>query len=293
MPDSDILRPGWRAGRRQADGLSLHVVEAGPETGPLLILLHGFPEFWWAWRHQITPLAEAGFHVVVPDLRGYNLSDAPRGIASYHLDLLVADVLALADSFGADRFDLVGHDWGGVIAWATAARHPGRIGRLVILDAPNPDLLGRALRHPTQALRSSYAALFQLPLLPEAMLRPLGFAGLRAMMRGSARPDTFRLGELDRYATAWGQPGRLSAMLNYYRALRRRRRPAEPARIRPPTLVLWGERDAALERHVARDAVGLCESGRLLVIPGTTHWLHLEEPERVTAEIGGFLKGGS
>ena len=293
MSDSGLLAPGWRPGRRQVNGLSLHVVEAGPETGPLLVLLHGFPEFWWAWRHQITPLAEAGFHVVVPDLRGYNLSDAPRGIATYHLELLVADVLALADSFGADRFDLVGHDWGGVIAWATAARHPGRIGRLVILDAPNPDLLGRALRHPTQALRSSYAALFQLPLLPEAMLRPLGFAGLRAMMRGSARPDTFRPGDLDRYATAWGQPGRLSAMLNYYRALRRRRRPAEPARIRPPTLVLWGERDAALERHVARDAVGLCDSGRLLVIPGTTHWLHLEEPERVTAEIGGFLKGGS
>ena len=200
---------------------------------------------------------------------------------------------ALADSFGADRFDLVGHDWGGVIAWATAARHPGRIGRLVVLDAPNPDLLGRALRHPTQALRSSYAALFQLPLLPEALLSPLGFAGLRAMMRGSARSDTFRPGDLDRYATAWARPGRLGAMLNYYRSLRRCRRPAEPARIRPPTLVLWGERDAALERHVARDAVGLCDDGRLLVLPGTTHWLHLEEPGRVTAEILGFLKGSS
>ena len=293
MSDSELLAPGWRSGSRQVNGLSLHVVEAGPGTGPLLILLHGFPEFWWAWRHQITPLAEAGFHVVAPDMRGYNLSDAPRGIGSYHLDLLVADVEALADSFGADRFDLVGHDWGGVIAWATAARHPGRIGRLVVLDAPNPDLLGRALRHPTQALRSSYAALFQLPLLPEALLSPLGFAGLRAMMRGSARSDTFRPGDLDRYATAWARPGRLGAMLNYYRALRRRRRPAEPARIRPPALVLWGERDAALERHVARDAVGLCDDGRLLVLPGTTHWLHLEEPGRVAAEILGFLKGSS
>ena len=115
MSDSGFLAPGWCSGRRRVNGLSLHVVEAGPETGPLLVLLHGFPEFWWAWRHQITPLAEAGFHVVVPDLRGYNLSDAPRGIGSYHLDLLVADVLALADGFGTDRFDLVGHDWGGVI----------------------------------------------------------------------------------------------------------------------------------------------------------------------------------
>lgn len=293
MPESELLMPGWRSGRRQVNGLSLHVVEAGPRDGPLLVLLHGFPEFWWAWRHQIAPLAEAGFHVAAPDLRGYNLSDAPRGIGSYRLDLLVADVLALADGLGAGRFDLVGHDWGGVVAWATAARHPDRIGRLVVLDAPNPDLLGQALRHPTQALRSSYAAFFQLPLLPEALLGAFGFAGLRALMRGSARPDSFRPGDLDRYAAAWGQPGRLGAMLNYYRALRQRRRPGEPARIRPATLVLWGERDVALERHVARDAVGLCDDGRLLVLPGTTHWLHLEEPGRVTAEILGFLKGPS
>lgn len=234
MPESELLMPGWRSGRRQVNGLWLHVVEAGPRDGPLLVLLHGFPEFWWAWRHQIAPLAEAGFHVAAPDLRGYNLSDAPRGIGSYRLDLLVADVLALADGLGAGRFDLVGHDWGGVIAWATAARHPDRIGRLVVLDAPNPDLLGQALKHPTQALRSSYAAFFQLPLLPEALLGAFGFAGLRALMRGSARPDSFRPGDLDRYAAAWGQPGRLGAMLNYYRALRQRRRPpgarAHPAR---------------------------------------------------------------
>lgn len=158
------------------------------------------------------------------------------------------------------------------------------------MDAPHPDLPGRALRHPTQALRSSYAALFQLPRLPEAALSAFGFAGLRAMMRGSARPDTFRPGDFDRYAAAWERPGALTAMLNYYRALRRRRIPAEPARIRPPTLVLWGEKDVALERHVARTAVGQCDEGRLVIVKGTTHWLHLEEPGRINAEITGFLK---
>ena len=292
MSDSGLLAPGWRPGRRQVNGLSLHVVEEGPETGPLLVLLHGFPEFWWAWRHQITPLAEAGFHVVAPDMRGYNLSDAPQDIGSYRLDRLVADVAALADSFGADRFDVIGHDWGGVIAWAAAARHPDRIGRLVVMDAPHPDLLGRALRHPTQALRSSYAALFQLPLLPETALGAFGFAGLRALMRGSGRRDTFGAGDLDRYAKAWGRPGALTAMLNYYRALRHRQRPREPARIRAPTLILWGEKDVALERHVARDAVGLCDAGRLVIVGGTTHWLHLEEPDRISAEmLRFFLKG--
>ncbi|MGI4798126.1 MAG: alpha/beta fold hydrolase, partial [Janthinobacterium lividum] len=116
-----LLQPSWTTNHRQVNGLSLHVVEAGPADGPLLILLHGFPEFWWAWRHQIDPLAKQGYHVVVPDMRGYDQSDAPQDVASYRLDVLVADVLALADLFGADRFRLVGHDWGAIVAWAVGA----------------------------------------------------------------------------------------------------------------------------------------------------------------------------
>ena len=125
---------------RQVNGVSLHTVEAGPATGPLVILLHGFPEFWWAWRHQITPLAEHGFHIVAPDMRGYNLSQAPQEISAYRWPMLVADVLALADTFGADRFRLVGHDWGGVVAWGVGASHPERLEHLVVLNAPHPDL---------------------------------------------------------------------------------------------------------------------------------------------------------
>src|SRR4051812_16948218 len=172
-----LLQPGWTSGMRAVNGLSLHLVEAGPADGPLLILLHGFPEFWWAWRHQITPLAEQGYRVVAPDMRGYNQSDAPQDVASYRLDVLVADVLALADGFGAGRFRLVGHDWGGIVAWAVGASHPERLERLVVMGAPHPDLWARqALKHPTQALRSTYVALFQLPWLPEATLGALGFA---------------------------------------------------------------------------------------------------------------------
>ena len=284
------MEAGWTDGTRRVNGLLLHVVEAGPADGPLLILLHGFPEFWWGWRHQITPLAEQGYHVVVPDMRGYNRSEAPQDVAAYELNTLVADVAALADSYGADRFRLVGHDWGGIVAWWTGACHPGRLERLVVMDAPHPDLwTSQALRHPTQALRSTYVALFQLPWLPEAALGALDFAGLRAMVRGSARTDAFRPGEIDRYVEAWSRPGSLTAMLNYYRALRERRAPDQPSRIAPPTLVLWGEKDSFLEHHVARAALDLCEDGRLLIVEGATHWLHLEEPARVNAELIHFL----
>ena len=286
------MEADWTSVRRRVNGVSLHVVEAGKADAPLLILLHGFPEFWWAWRRQIAPLAAAGYHVVVPDMRGYNLSEAPQDVAAYRLDTLVADVVALADSYGADRFRLVGHDWGGIVAWGVGVRHPGRLEQLVVMDAPHPDLWAKqALKHPTQALRSTYVALFQLPWLPEAMLGSRDFAGLRTMMQASARKDTFKPGEVEQYTRAWAHPGSLTAMLNYYRALRERKA-GRPGRIAPPTLVLWGERDSFLERHVADAALDLCDKGRLSVITGATHWLHLEEAERVNAEIVSFLGGG-
>ena len=288
--EAGILEAGWKSEHRTINGLSLHVVEAGPPAGPLLLLLHGFPEFWWAWRHQITPFAEAGYHVVVPDMRGYNTSDAPQDIADYRLDTLVADVVALADSCRADRFSLVSHDWGGIVAWGVGASHSQRLKRLVIMDAPHPDLWAeQALKHPTQALRSSYVALFQLLWLPEATLGALDFAGLRAMIETTARPDAIKPGEMEHYTQAWGHPGSLRAMLNYYRALREREKPDQPARIRAPTFLLWGENDVFLEHSVARAALELCDQGQLSIIQGTTHWLHLEEPERVNAEILHFL----
>jgi pimeloyl-ACP methyl ester carboxylesterase len=284
------MEANWSSSRQTVNGVTLHVVEAGPADGPLLILLHGFPEFWWAWRHHITPLAEAGYHVIVPDMRGYNLSDTPKGLDAYRLETLSADVLSLADRIGVNRFSLVGHDWGGVIAWDVAASHPGRIDRLVVMDAPNADLWAKVMmRRPTQALRSTYAAFFQLPAVPEAVLRAGEFRALREMMQRSARKGTFPPEAMDRYVEAWSHPGSLTAMLNYYRALRKRRLPREPRRVRTPALILWGENDVALEHHVARAALEACDDGQLKIIPDTTHWLHLEEPDRITAEIMAFL----
>lgn len=290
MMEAGILEAGWKSSRQTVNGLSLHVVEAGPADGPLLILLHGFPEFWWAWRYQITSFAQHGYHVVVPDMRGYNSSDAPQEITAYRLDTLVADVIALADLYETGRFYLVGHDWGGIVAWGVGISHSERLEKLVIMDAPHPDLWGeQALKHPTQALRSTYVALFQIPWLPEATLGALDFAGLRTMIEATARPDTFKPGEIEQYTEAWANPGSLTAMLNYYRALRERDKPDQPARIQAPTLILWGEHDSFLEHHVARSALELCDQGQLSIIQGATHWLHVEEPALVNAQIVQFL----
>ncbi|WP_152044734.1 alpha/beta fold hydrolase [Aureimonas psammosilenae] len=291
MTDDQLMQPGWRQTRRHVNGVDLHVVEAGNPDDPLLVLVHGFPEFWWAWRKQITPLAEAGFHVVVPDMRGYNTSDKPTGVSAYHLDTLAADVVTLADTYGVAKFHLVGHDWGAVISWWTAARHAERLEKVVVMDGPHPDIWSRqALKHPTQALRSTYVAFFQLPFVPEASLGSFDFAGLRKMMEGSGHDDTFELGALDRYAEAWAHPGSLTAMLNYYRALRERSPLGEAARLSPPTLVLWAGEDSFLERHVAEAGLALCDDGRLVVVEGASHWLHLEQPERINREILDFFR---
>jgi pimeloyl-ACP methyl ester carboxylesterase len=289
--EAEIIETGWESTKLMVNGLSLHVVDAGPKDGPLLILLHGFPDFWWGWRHQITPLAESGFHVLAPDLRGYNLSNAPQDVESYVLDTLVADVIALANHYVAERFYLVGHDWGGIIAWGVAARHSNRLERLVVMDAPHPDLwTEELLKHPTQALRSSYAALFQLPWLPEQILGSLNFAVLKFIVEASARQDAFKPGEIERYAEAWAEPGSLTAMLNYYRALPKRKKPDHPAKILCPVLVFWGEKDSFLEHHVARASLEHCSNGQLFIVKGATHWLHLEEPTVVSSKIIEFFE---
>jgi pimeloyl-ACP methyl ester carboxylesterase len=288
--EAELEEKGWKSRRLSINSLSLHLIEAGPENGPLLILLHGFPEFWWAWRHQIIPLAEVGYRVVVPDMRGYNCSDAPPEVSSYELSILVADVLALADQYGADRFSLVGHDWGGIVAWGVGASHSERIERLVIMDAPHPDLwVKEVLTHPSQALRSTYVALFQLPWLPEAVLGTFDFAGLRTMLLNTAREGAFEPGDIEEYTKAWAHPGSLKAMLNYYRALRERKKPERPTRIQCPTLILWGEKDTFLEHYLAKASLELCDNGQLSIIQGTTHWLHSEEPAQVNARIIAFL----
>jgi pimeloyl-ACP methyl ester carboxylesterase len=283
--------PGIEALRLRTDGITLHAVAAGPVDGPLVLLLHGFPEFWWGWRRQIGPLAAAGLRVVAPDQRGYNLSDKPPGVRAYNLDTLADDVLGLADAFGRERFAVVGHDWGGVVAWHLAARNPGRVARAAILNAPHPATLGRyMLAHPSQAARSWYVAFFQAPLLPELTLRATDFAALRRSMAGTARATIFSEEDFARYRAAWSRPGALTAMLNWYRALVRSTRSVQRERIRVPVRLIWGDRDAFLDRGLAEVGLALCEKGgEAFHLPEATHWVQHEEPERVNRLLADFL----
>jgi pimeloyl-ACP methyl ester carboxylesterase len=259
----------------ERDGVRLHAVEAGPEDGPLYILLHGFPEFWYGWRKQIPALAEAGYRVLVPDQRGYNLSDKPTSVSAYAVNELVADVLTLAEG---NRFRLAGHDWGAAVAWTLALMHPRQLESLTILNVPHPKVMMRHLMaDPGQMLRSWYILFFQLPLLPEAMFRRTGSQALQR----TSRAGTFSAPDLECYQEAWSKPGAVTAMINWYRSLLRR--PARPPAndvVQVPTTVIWGKQDAFLKESMAAESVKLCRNGKLVLLDAT-HWVQHEEPERV------------
>jgi pimeloyl-ACP methyl ester carboxylesterase len=230
----------------------LHYLEAG--EGPLVVLLHGFPEFYYSWRHQWPALAGAGLRVVAPDLRGYNLSDKPRPVRAYDIRLLARDVARLIRERGAERAHVVGHDWSGGVAWAFAMRYPHMLERLAILNCPHPARVLRGLRTLRQVRKSWYIFFFQLPWLPEATFRANHFAGLRRAVAGVARPGAFTPADVERYVQAAAQPGALTAGINYYRAMFRRGPGAlrtDLRRIDAPVLVIWGERDRYLGRELA------------------------------------------
>ncbi len=276
--------------RIPTNGVTLHVARAGPADGPLVLLLHGFPEFWYSWRHQIAPLAAAGWRVWAPDLRGYNLSDRPRGVGAYRLDAVTRDVIGLIDAAGVERAIVIGHDWGAMVAWWAALTAPERVARAAMLNVPHPAVFRRELRtNLAQVRRSWYIFAFQLPGLPERMMRrdEYSFAA-RSLRAGSAR-GTFTDADLARYREAWGQPGALSAMINWYRALLRRspRLPRDP-RVRVPALIVWGERDRYLGREMASKSVDLCDDGRLALVPTAGHFVHEEAPAEVTALLLDF-----
>jgi pimeloyl-ACP methyl ester carboxylesterase len=280
----------------QAQGLRFHAVTAGPEDGPLVILLHGFPETSYAWRHQMAPLAEAGFRVLAPDQRGYGGSDKPTSVTAYQLNTLALDVIGLAQALGRQQFSVVGHDWGGIVAWHLAMHHAVHIERAAILNAPHPaTLLRYTLRNPLQLFKSAYVGFFQLPLAPEIMLSAGGHQALCWALTRSSRPGTFTPEDIKLYRQAWAQQGALTGMLNWYRALLLPTASKPSVRI-PSTLpvrVIWGDRDSALERGLAEEAVNWCDKGEAIHLPPATHWLHHEESEFVNTLLLEFLEAGN
>jgi pimeloyl-ACP methyl ester carboxylesterase len=286
----DTLRHGFA----DLGEVRLHYVEAG--EGPLVVLLHGFPECWLSWRRQIPALAQAGFRVVAPDQRGYNTSSKPQGVAAYDTDRLAEDVRALIRERGAERALLVGHDWGAVVAWMTAMNHPEVVERLAILNVPHPRRMAlEGLRRPKQLVKSWYVFFFQLPWLPERLLRMRRFQLFvrAAGFTTQARPGAFTPEDIEQYKQAWSQPGALTAMLNWYRAAMRQSPRDLERRMKPvpaPTLVIWGEQDRYLSKELAephRSDVPNLE--RVVRLPNASHWVQHDEPETVSRLLGEFF----
>lgn len=265
------------------NGVNLHVVQAGPADGPLVILLHGFPEFWYTWRRQMAALAGAGFCVWVPDQRGYNHSDKPAGIPAYDLDVLAADVIGLIDAAGRRQAHIVGHDWGAAVTWRVANRYPARVATATILNVPHPLVMVSFLRqNPIQALRSFYIGFFQIPGLPERLLAANDWQPMVDAMRSTAPPGLFSDAEMEAYRAAWSQPGAITAMLNWYRAIVQHPPSWSPSpRITVPLLMLWGTDDTALERGLAPLSMELCDQGRLHYLEGASHWVQHERADDV------------
>lgn len=300
MCDAEILPgpPPYQVHHRfvRVNGVTLHYVDAHPSTadgGKLCLLLHGFPEFWYSWRHQIPALAAAGFHVLAPDLRGYNLSDKPRGISAYRIDALLGDAIGLIESTGAKRASIAGHDWGGVIAWQLALHHPRVVEKLVILNAPHPAAYRRELRSWRQLLKSWYVFFFQVPGLPEVLLGARDFDWLdRALRRQSVHPQAFGSEDVRRYKQALARPGALTATLNHYRAFVRHPTQSaarDDAAINVPVLLLWGERDSYLSPRLREGLDAWVPHLRVVRFPDASHWIQNDAPERVNRLMIDFL----
>ncbi len=273
----------------QTNGLRLHVVQCGPAAGPLVLLLHGFPEYWYSWRAQLPALVAAGYRVWVPDQRGYNLSDKPLGVASYALPTLAADIIGLIDAAGQTQAAVVGHDWGGVVAWYLAAHYPSRVRNTTIINVPHPAVVGPNIwQAPDQLLRSWYIAFFQLPGLPECLMRRRNWQLGAVLLVCSSRPGTFGPAEVARYKAAWSRPGAITSMLNWYRALARLPVGDWP-RILGPVQVLWGELDAFSNKKFAQLSLAECAQATLHYLPQATHWVQLEEADKINELLLRFL----
>jgi len=278
--------------RIAGDGVDLHVVTDG--RGPPVILLHGFPENWRSWRPQIPELAAAGFSVWAPDMRGYNLSGRPAEQSAYRLSHLVADVVALVNATGYPRAHIVGHDWGGVIAWSFAQQHPELVDKLVILNAPHMKIYLEKVKHPRQMLKSWYMLFFLLPRLPELALSASNFRAIRRMFRsGPANKEAFSDQDTEDYIDALSQPGALTAALNYYRAnltMAGARAFARPVPINAETLVIWGELDPALGIELLDGLDKVAPRVQIQRILHSSHWVQNEAPTEVNRALINFLK---
>ena len=289
MADSTMTE-SWQHGMLTTNGIRMHYVTQG--EGPLVLLLHGFPEFWYSWRFQIPALAEQGYRVVAPDLRGYNETEKPK--RGYDIPTLLRDIAGLIEGLGEQRAIIVGHDWGGVLAWQFAIDYPQMTERLIVLNAPHPNAMLRELRKPAQLRKSWYIFFFQLPWLPEYALARNHANEIGRMLRGAAlQKEVFPRSETAKYQEAMSKPGAIKAALAYYRQLFRRGPRAYRRRnlqIEAPTLLIWGEQDIALDIALTHNLDPWVPRLRVKYIPESGHWVQQEQPEKVNQYILEFLR---
>jgi epoxide hydrolase 4 len=274
-----------RAYARDCNGIRMRYVEKG--SGPPVVFLHGFPDFSYSWRKQFEFLPRMGFRCIAPDLRGYNETDKPPRVRDYRAHELVADISAFISKIAGPEAIVVGHDWGGIIAWRLAMAHPEQVRRLIILNSPHPATFLRELKRGGQLLRSWYTLAFQIPFLPELTLSSLHF---RLLTAGPARTDEDR----EIYEEAFAHPRALHSALNYYRAafrdlvMRRGNRAAR--RVTMPTLVLWGEQDGALSPRLLEGLEQYVDTLEIVRFPDVGHWVHIDAADRVNEEMLRYMR---
>lgn len=288
MKDMSVIETSWTHAYITTNGVKLHYVTQG--DGPLMLMLHGFPEFWYSWRHQIPEFAK-NFKVVALDLRGYNDSDKPKEQSAYAIDELIKDVAGVIQGLGYETCILVGHDWGGAIAWNFAYAHPDMVEKLIILNLPHPAKFAEGLRTPQQLLRSSYIFLFQLPLLPELLLQASDYAPIATAIQGTAfNKSAFTPADIDAYKDAVGKRGALTAMLNYYRNIFQSQTLKKNwSVLEVPTLLIWGEHDTALGKELTYGTAAYVRDFQIKYIANSGHWVQQEQPELVTQYMREFI----
>ncbi len=272
------------------NGIRMHYVTQG--SGPLVVLLHGFPEFWYSWRYQIPFLAEHGYTVVAPDLRGYNDTDKPRN--GYDVPTLLRDIAGLIRGLGQDQAIIVGHDWGGGLAWQFAIHYPYMTSRLIVINAPHPSAMRREFRTLKQLRKSWYIFFFQIPWLPEAFLLRNHANEVGRMLHGAAlQKAAFPPEVTAKYQEAMSKPGAMTAALNYYRQLFRHLPPPavrENTQVSAPTLLIWGEHDIALGIEMTYGLEQWVDDIEVKRLPDSGHWVQQEQPDKVNQLMLDFLQ---
>ena len=269
------------------NGIKLHFVTQG--EGKLMLMLHGFPEFWYSWRHQIPEFAK-DYKVVALDLRGYNKSDKPQDKSAYRIDELVKDVEGVILGLGYNSCVLVGHDWGGLISWYFAHSHPEMLERLIVMNIPHPAKFRQGFQTPQQLLRSWYIFFFQLPWLPEIFLQAWDYKLIDRIFTNMAiNKSAFTSDDIEAFKNAAARRGALTAMVNYYRNLFTNILKQDWSLLQVPTLMIWGEEDRALGKELTYETQTYVSNFQIHYIPNCSHWVQQEKPELVNQYMRSFL----